>query len=64
MEGALGNAYWAPETEDPADGLTEVRSDVVPWLRLLESGHFNPGSLRPQKGAAWKEKVGLGKQGN
>ena len=36
----LENAYWLPGTENPADGLTEVRGDVVPLLELLESGEF------------------------
>ena len=40
--GDLENAYWLPGTENPADGLTKVRSDVVPLLRLLESGSFCP----------------------
>ena len=35
---------------DAGNGLTKVRSGVVPLSRLLESGHVNPGSLRPQKG--------------
>ena len=46
-EGELGNAHWVLGTENPADGRTKVRSDMVPSLRLLESDHFNPGSLRP-----------------
>ena len=49
----LDNVYWAPGTENPADGLTKVRSDMEPLLRLLESGHRNPGSMRPPKGVAW-----------
>ena len=54
-EGDLENAYWPPGTENPADGLTKVRSDMVTPLRLLESGGFCPGQLRPLKGVAWKE---------
>ena len=53
-EGELENAYWLPGTENPADGLTKVRSDMV-LLRLLESGGFRQGRLRPLKGAAWME---------
>ena len=45
--GELDNAYWAPGTENQAAGLTKVRSDMAPLLRLFESGHFNPGSSRP-----------------
>ena len=44
-EGDLENAYWLPGTEPAADGLTEVRSGMVPLLRLLESGGFWPGQL-------------------
>ena len=54
-EGELENAHWLPGTGNPAQGLTEVRSDVAPLLRLLESGRFNPGHLRPLKSAPWKE---------
>ena len=52
-EGDLENAYWLPGTEPSADGPTKVRSDMVPLLRLLESGGFCPGQLRPLKGVAW-----------
>ena len=61
-EGELDNAYSAPGTEKPADGLTKVRSDTVPLLRLLRPGHFNPGSLRPLEGVARKESAGHGEQ--
>ena len=50
-EGCLG------DEENPADGLAEVRSDLVPLLRLLESGRFFPGQLRPLRSVAWKEWV-------
>ena len=53
--GDLENAYWLPGTEDPADGLTKVRRDMVPLLRLLGSGQFYPGLLRPLKGVDWEE---------
>ena len=42
-EGELGNAYSAPGTGNQAAGLTKVRSDMAPLLRLFESGHFNSG---------------------
>ena len=29
-EGDLDNAFWLPGAENPADGLTKVRSDLVP----------------------------------
>ena len=54
-EGDLENANWLPGTENPAHSLTEARSDVVLLLRLLGSGVFCPGHLRPLKGVARKE---------
>ena len=53
-QGDFENAYWQPGTEKPGDGLTKVLSDMVPLLRLLESGRFPLGQLRPLKGVAWK----------
>ena len=53
-EGGLDNLYWLPGTGNRRDGLTRLHSDMPPLLRLLESGHFNPGSLPPLKGVAWK----------
>ena len=29
-ENEVDNAYWAPEAENPADGLTNVRRDMGP----------------------------------
>ena len=63
-KGGLDNTYWAPGAENPADGLTNVRRDTVPRLRLLESGPFNPGSLRPLKGAAFRERAYQGRHEN
>ena len=54
-EGELDNGHWPPGSENPADGLTEVRSDMAPLRRLLQSGHFNSGSSRSLKGATWRE---------
>ena len=54
-EGDLDSAYWLPVTENPADGLTRVRGDMLPLLGLLESGRYCPGQLRPLKGVARKE---------
>ena len=57
-EGDLEGAYWLPGAENLAGGLTKVRSDMDPLLRLLESGAFCPGRLRPLKSVhgsvAWK----------
>ena len=46
-QGGLGNVFRRPGAGNPADGLTKVRSDMVPLLRMLEPGRFNPGSLLP-----------------
>ena len=54
-EGDLENAYLLPGTDNPADGLTKVRSDMAPLLRLPESGCLSPGSFRLLEGVAWKE---------
>ena len=63
-EGELTNADWAPGAENLADGPGKVRSDAAPSLRLSESGQFNPGSLRPLEGVAWKERADHGKREN
>ena len=33
-EGDLEDAFWLPGTENPADSLTKVRSEMAPLLRL------------------------------
>ena len=53
--GDLENAYWLPRAENAADGLTKAQSDMVPLLRLLESGRFCLERYRRPKGAARKE---------
>ena len=45
------------ETQDldlgnPGGGLTKTKGCAAPPLRLLESGTYNPGTLRPIKGVA------------
>ena len=57
-EADLDNVCRLPGVRNPAAGLTKVRSDMVPLLRLLESGRFNPGSSRPLKGLARRESNG------
>ena len=59
--GDLDNAYWLPGTENPADGWTKVRRGMASLLRLLEPGHFNPGSSRTLKGVARKGRGDCGK---
>ena len=48
----LGNVYWTPGFGNPAAGLTKIKGDLAPLLRLLVSGSRNPGTLRPVRGAA------------
>ena len=50
--------YWIPGTENPADGLTRIPSEMGPILALLETGRFQPGLLRPLKGLASRERPG------
>ena len=47
--GVMGNAYWLPGTENPAEGLTEVRIDVVPPCDFLNRADFVWGSYAPLK---------------
>ena len=51
----LGNVYWLPGLGSPADGLTGKKRDLGPLLQLLESGLYNPGTLRPLRGVAFCE---------
>ena len=54
-DGELENVYWIPGTENPADGLTKLRSEMGPITAPLETGRFQPGILRPLKGVASRE---------
>ena len=40
--GQLGNASRIPGAENPADGLTKVKSDMAPLLPLLQSETCRP----------------------
>ena len=42
VNGELGNIYSLPGLENPADGVAEVKSDILPLLRLLESSQAAP----------------------
>ena len=57
-DGELENVYWLPGTENPADGMTKVKSEMVPMLQLLETGQFHPGTLRPLHGVGSSEGPG------
>ena len=51
----LDNAYWLLGLGNPADGLTGKKRDIGPLTQLLESGLYNPGTLRPLRGVAFCE---------
>ena len=51
----LDDIYWLPGTENPADGMTKMKSETSPMLNLLEFGEFYPGLLRPLMGVASSE---------
>ena len=34
----LDNVYWIPGKENPAGGLTQLHSEILPLLRLMEAG--------------------------
>ena len=51
----LDNIYWLPGTENPADGMTKMKSEMSPMLNLLEFGEFYPGFLRPLMGVCSSE---------
>ena len=51
----IHNIYWLPGTENPADGVTKMKSEMSPMLNLLEFGEFYPGVLRPLKGVCSSE---------
>ena len=39
----MANAFWPPSPENPADGPTNTKSDVVPPLPLTKAGALLPG---------------------
>ena len=51
----LDNVYWFPGLGNPADGLTGKKRDLGPLPQLLESGLYNPGTLRLLRGVAFCE---------
>ena len=54
-EGDLDNIYWIPGVGNPADGITEITSEMGPISSLLDTGRFQPGLLRPLKGLATRD---------
>ena len=55
--GALGNIAWIPGTENPADGLTKISSELGPLLDLLKSGKYRPRTLEQLRGLSFVEKI-------
>ena len=51
--GDLGNVAWVPGTENPADGLTKVKSEIGPFLNPLETGAYRPGASERLRGASF-----------
>ena len=54
-EHVLNIVLWISGKENPAHGLTKMRSEILPLPRLLESGTYNPGMLRMLKRISLKE---------
>ena len=54
--GGLGNVRWLLGPEYPAEGLSEVKGDMVLLLRLLASGSPGLGALCPLRGVTLKGK--------
>ena len=52
---AMESVCWPPGTESCADGLNDVKSDMVPLLRMLRRRAFCPGARRPLRGASSRE---------
>ena len=55
--GALGNIAWIPGTENPADGLTKISSELGPLLDLLETGKYRPRTLDQLRGVPFVENL-------
>ena len=51
--GDLGNVAWIPGTENPADGLTKISSELGPLLDLLQTGMYRPRALEQQRGLSF-----------
>ena len=55
-DGELDNVYWLPGVENPAGGLTKLKSEMGPILPHLETGRFQPGLLRLLQGLVSSER--------
>ena len=56
-QGELDNVYWPPGSENPADGLTKVKGEMIPLHRFPESGAVDPGISRPLNGVSSNEEA-------
>ena len=45
----LDNVHWILGGASTADGSTQLHSGILPLLRLMELGTYNPRKLRPPK---------------
>ena len=54
-EHARDNVLRIPGKENHDDGLTKMRSEILPLPSPLESGIYNPGMLRMLKRISLKE---------
>ena len=55
--GALENIAWIPGTENPADGLTKISSELGPSLDLLKTGKYRPRALEQLRGLPFAGKL-------
>ena len=53
--GDLGNVAWIPGTENPADGLTKISSELGPLLDVLQTGRYRPRTLDQLRGVSFLE---------
>ena len=55
VQGGPGDVFLLPRADNPADGLTRVRGDMAPLLRILGSRRLHLGSSRPLRGVSSRE---------
>ena len=59
--GDLGNVAWIPGTENPADGLAKISSELGSLLDLLQTGRYRPRTLDQLRGVPFLEQFFLSK---
>ena len=55
--GDLGNVACIPGTENPADGLAKISSELGPLLDLLKTGKYRPRTLEQLRGLSFVGKL-------